>query len=117
MTRLFVYGTLKRGCRSHARLAHQAYLGDAQTEPGFQLYRLSGYPGLVRAPLTSDAVTGEVYLVDDSCLRELDEFEGVSEGLYTRETVPLRSPQAPAYAYVYAQSVEGRPLLGGNWSE
>ena len=117
MTRLFVYGTLKRGCRSHALLAHQTYLGDAQTEPGFQLYRLEGYPGLVRAPHTSDVVTGEVYLIDDTCLRALDEFEGLSEGLYTREPISLRPPQAAAHAYVYARSVEGRQLLDGDWRE
>lgn len=117
MTRLFVYGTLKRGCRSHAFLAHQTYLGNAQTEPGFQLYRLEGYPGLVRAPHSSDVVTGEVYFVDDTCLRALDEFEGLPEGLYTREPISLQSPHTPTHAYVYARSVEGRPLLDGTWRE
>ncbi len=117
MTRLFVYGTLKRGCRNHALLAHQTSLGDAKTAPGFRLYRLNGFPGLIRAPGTADVVSGELYLVDDTCLQALDLFEGLSEMLYTRELIPLSPPHGSANAYLYARSVEGRPLLDGEWLE
>ncbi len=43
---LFVYGTLKRGCRNHRHLAGQAFVGPARTAPGFTLYDLGGYPGI-----------------------------------------------------------------------
>ena len=33
-TLLFVYGTLKRGCRNHANLVGQRFVGEARTVPG-----------------------------------------------------------------------------------
>ena len=44
MTRVFVYGTLKRGGSNHSFLAGQRYLGPARTPPGFTLHSLGDYP-------------------------------------------------------------------------
>ena len=117
-TLLFVYGTLKRGGSNHRFLAGQKFLGAAHTVAGFTLYALDGYPGLVRAP-DAAGVTGELWAVDAACLAKLDEFEGVDEGLYARETIALAPPFAatPAEAYVYLRSVAGRTHLGKTWRE
>ncbi|MDI1319207.1 MAG: gamma-glutamylcyclotransferase, partial [bacterium] len=77
MTCVFVYGTLKRGGSNHAFLARQRFLGEARTAPGFTLYSLGDYPGMVRAPGDTAGVTGELWVVDDTCLAELDQLEGL----------------------------------------
>jgi gamma-glutamylaminecyclotransferase len=114
---LFVYGTLKRGASNHHWLAGQAFLGEARTPPGYRLFRLSGFPGLVRWPEDNDGVAGELWSVDSSCLQRLDEFEGVHEGLFRRESISLLPPFAARdiEAYVYPHSVAGHPEVGAEW--
>ena len=60
---LFVYGTLKRGCRNHRLIADQRYLGVATTEPRYRLYDLGPYPGLVRDDAAGLTVAGELWEV------------------------------------------------------
>ncbi|MDB6169112.1 MAG: ytfP [Verrucomicrobia bacterium] len=114
---VFVYGTLKRGGSNHAFLAGQEFIADARTPPGFTLYVLDEYPGMVAEPSDSDGVTGEIWFVDGECLRQLDLLEGIAEGLYERVSVPLVSPPAEGAveSYLYAQSVAGRRRLGSTW--
>lgn len=115
--RVFVYGTLKRGGENHRFLAGQTFLGPARTGPGWQLYQLDGYPGLVAAPATSAPVIGEVWEVDGLCLRRLDALEGINEGLYTRETIALAPPFAdsPVWTYLYARDVTGHAPAPPDW--
>lgn len=117
MTRVFVYGTLKRDGSNHVHLAGQQFLGDARTPPGFTLYSLGEFPGMVRTPGDTAGVTGELWSVDDACLRRLDELEGVAEGLYERAPIRLAPPFAtePVETYLYLRSVTGRPVLGSGW--
>jgi gamma-glutamylcyclotransferase (GGCT)/AIG2-like uncharacterized protein YtfP len=116
---IFVYGTLKRGCSNHAQLAGQKFLGPARTVPGYRLFDLGGYPGIVAVGEDVEGVTGEVWAVDAECLRRLDAFEGVHEGLYRRETLPLQAPFAdrPIDAYVSSLPVPGRREVGSTWTE
>lgn len=119
MTLLFVYGTLKQGLSNHAYLAGQKLLGPARTQPGYRLFEVGGYPGMVPWPSDRVGVTGEVWEVDDQALAELDAFEGVPEGLYRRECVPLQAPftDARVDAYIYPHSVAGRTEIGDSWKE
>jgi gamma-glutamylaminecyclotransferase len=116
---IFVYGTLKRGCSNHRQLAGQIFVGEARTTPGYRLYRATAYPGIVRATDASAGIEGEVWSVDAARLRILDEFEGVAEGVYHRETITLEPPFADQQveAYVYGRSISGRPELGSAWTE
>jgi gamma-glutamylaminecyclotransferase len=118
-TLLFVYGTLKRGCRNHRQLADQTFVGDARTAPGFRLYNLGEYPGLVPVPTDRDGVRGEVWSVDAAGLKRLDRFEGVQEGLYRREPIPLEPPFADqkVHAYIYELPIETAPEVGPEWKE
>jgi gamma-glutamylcyclotransferase (GGCT)/AIG2-like uncharacterized protein YtfP len=119
MTRVFVYGTLKRGGRNHQYLAGQQFLGEAHTAPGYTLYSLGEFPGMVRATGAGQHVTGEVWAVDDACLRELDALEGVAEGLYERVLVALAPPfgDQRTETYLYLRSLAGRTPLGSQWEE
>ncbi len=114
---LFVYGTLKRGSANHGQMAGQRFVAEARTIPGYRLFDVGGYPGLVVWPADREGVTGEIWLVSPAALLRLDRFEGVSEGLYRRETVALAGPpeDKPIEGYVYARSVEGLRPVGDTW--
>ena len=120
MTTLFVYGTLKRGGSNHHFLTGQRLLGAARTVPGFTLYSLGAYPGLVPSPEDHAGVTGEVWSIDDACLVRLDELEGTAEGLYRRAPITLAEPapvasETPVATYFYLRSLVGHRSLGSVW--
>lgn len=120
---LFVYGTLKRGGANHRQMEGQRFLGAARTAPGFTLYSLGEYPGLVVEPGDREGVTGELWSVDAAGLARLDAFEGVPEGLYVRE--PARLAELPAgfasaeaaraELYRYLGAVDPRARIGHTW--
>ena len=91
MTRLFVYGTLKRGAENNAHLEGQRFLGEAVTVPGYVLYGLFGYPGMVRAADVTAGVTGELWEIDDdtygSTPHDLECFEDVKATLLQRTNI------------------------------
>ena len=105
---VFVYGTLKRGFCRESALSAQKFLGTARTAPAYRLFDLGSYPGLV--PSNDGAsIDGELYEVDELCLAELDDIEGVNQGLYGRESVKLLAPWSndSALTYIYLQSTDG----------
>lgn len=120
---VFVYGTLKRGGSNHGRLAGQTFLGVARVGHGATLYSLGEYPGLVYSPEDRVGVTGELWTVDDAALADLDELEGVAEGLYVRETArlvewpePLTAAEAGrAQLYRYLRPVDPSAHIGSFW--
>ena len=118
-TLLFVYGTLKRGCCNHTRLAGQRFVGLARTMPGHRLHDMGGYPGLVTAAGEPGNVEGEVWSVDPKALTHLDAFEGVAEGLYRREPIALQPPfdDQAIEAYWPVGPIENFPVVGTVWRE
>src|ERR1700690_3492039 len=64
---LFVYGTLKRGCRSHGRLSGSPFIGVAWTKPLYRLYDCGAYPGLVLSR-DGESVGGELYRVNSAVI-------------------------------------------------
>jgi gamma-glutamylcyclotransferase (GGCT)/AIG2-like uncharacterized protein YtfP len=117
--KIFVYGTLKRGYSNHLYLAGQQFLGEARTAPGFRLYDLGGYPGMVPHADDRDGVLGEVWAVDANALAHLDGLEGLADGLYRREVVALLPPFADQKieAYIYARPLGKHPEVGSVWKE
>ena len=114
MTRVFVYGTLKRGGSNHHHLAGQQFVATARTPPAFRLYLLDGYPGLVASPENGRSIEGEIWEVDPAGLARLDELEGTAENLYARRPITLLPPHdtLAVETYLYRQSIEGRRDLG-----
>lgn len=109
---LFVYGTLKRGGRSHGRLADSPFLGVAWTEPRYRLYNCGSYPGLVAAT-DGESVGGELYRVNTKVIAGLDEFENN----YQRMPISMIGSVAEVWGYIYLGDVSVLPLCGPVWTD
>lgn len=113
-TLLFVYGTLKRGQRSHGLLRGQEFVADAETAPGYRLYDQGRYPCLVEDPQRGVAVQGELWRVEAAALARLDAYEGAPD-LFERREVQVRGVREPVRAYFYRGDVRGFRDCGGSW--
>lgn len=112
MTRVFVYGTLKRGGDNHEWLAGQRFVTTARTLPRYRMFDLGGYPGMVRDD-EGVAVEGEIWEVDEGGLIRLDVLEDVDGGEYERVKIELEDGDAEGY--IYLQSIKDRPEAGVCW--
>lgn len=78
---VFVYGTLKKDGRLHRSLEGYPYLGEAHTvTPSYKMYDSgSSFPvifGFKPDDQEAHFIHGEVYVVDEKCIAELDMIEG-----------------------------------------
>jgi|RhiMethySRZTD1v2_1073278.scaffolds.fasta_scaffold52470_5 gamma-glutamylcyclotransferase (GGCT)/AIG2-like uncharacterized protein YtfP len=112
MTLLFVYGSLKRGFLHHDFLAGSAFVRAASTAPGYQLVLQGEYPALALDPGAPGVVEGELYLVGDELLPELDHFEGCPE-LYQRENVVLDDGTTALSYVISAGRAASLPRVAG----
>jgi gamma-glutamylcyclotransferase (GGCT)/AIG2-like uncharacterized protein YtfP len=117
MVTLFVYGTLKRGCRNHGTMRRATFVGEAATEPAYFMVNCGSYPGLVRAGngQAGMAIRGELYRVDEELLAALDRFEDVPYE-YVRETIRL-ADGSEAETYLFVLHFSGLMLCGAEWVE
>ncbi len=134
---LFVYGTLREGGSNHAWLQRTQPEGLTRAWVAGRLFQLSaGYPALVPAPEPDKPPPGPGWVRGDfvgyeddqdlNCaLADLDPLEGVEEGLFTREILPVILESGHRYhAWTYLFHVERLPrlqreaieLADGDWS-
>lgn len=122
-TRVFVYGTLRRGGSNHFRMAGAEFLC-AGSVLG-RLYQIDWFPGLI-LDATGDPITGEVFEVGGDLLAALDAFEGVaadeSQSEYRRVTATVRIEDGaePLDADVWewlGEVDESQRMKGGDWLE
>lgn len=113
---VFVYGSLKRGYALHWLMKRADFSGPAVTKPLYRIFHLGPYPGLVDWP-AGLPVEGELYRVDAECLNQLDQAEGVAEGLYARRDIQLEHLPADhsAQAWFWLGPVAGLPDCGTRW--
>jgi len=113
---VFVYGTLKRGGSRHYVVKGSHFCGLAMTLPGFRMYDLGEYPGLVESA-GGGAIEGELYLVSEACLERMDVVEGVAFGLYDRRRILLQAPHTdvPALAYFYLGDMSKKLEVPRRW--
>jgi len=113
MTRVFVYGTLRRGFGNHRLLAGARFLGEARTARAYRMVSLGGCPGMLAG---TSRVVGEVYEVDDETLLRLDRLEG-HPYMYRREPVRLHG-FAKVEAYIYQRDSARLPeVASGDWAQ
>lgn len=116
MTRVFVYGTLKKGQPNYYRMFDSAngkaeYLASARTTQKYPLIIASQHniPFLLNIPGQGHRVHGEIYKVDDRMLKFLDDFEGVPT-MYQRTLVKVEVQEWVGQAE--AEAEEERPSAG-----
>ena len=113
---LFVYGTLMSG---HDQAGLLGTLHRSTATARGRLYSLpAGYPALCLGD--ASVVHGELVQSPDArLLRLLDQYEGVSEGLFRRctadVTVGLRRVKAWVYVMDRPEERGGRHLKSGRW--
>ncbi|SMO93946.1 gamma-glutamylcyclotransferase family protein [Gracilimonas mengyeensis] len=124
---LFVYGTLKIGCKNPtARFLHstQKHVGKAHF-PG-KLFRVSFYPGAVYVPESDNKVYGDLFEITSQRERlfsVLDEYEGIGNTFdaaqeFKRKTIPVhyQGEQIPTLSYLFDQDYSSYPLIeSGNF--
>ncbi len=79
MHMMFVYGTLKRGFPNHELwMEKHRFVGQFQTRNSFPLVVAGKWhsPVVIAEPGKGHKISGEVYIVDDQGLFELDRIEG-----------------------------------------
>jgi gamma-glutamylcyclotransferase (GGCT)/AIG2-like uncharacterized protein YtfP len=122
---IVLYGTLRAGYKTHARLklgSALAYAGKCKLQG--TLYDLGRYPGFV--PGTGRA-EGELYRINDpAALARVDAFEGYDarkpeRSRYVRRIVSVSrglgsAARVPAWIYVFNGGTAGRPEVpDGVW--
>lgn len=92
ISRVFVYGTLKRGGKNHhffeeAGNGSAKYLCRAVTPERYPLVIGTRYniPFMLNQPGKGPYVLGEIFEVDNKMLETLDKLEDVAGGYYSRE--------------------------------
>ena len=129
-SRVFVYGSLKRGQPNHHWLAGAPWLGEARLD-SVQLFDLGPFPmavgiavelgvelgvALTRStPNGQHPLHGELYRVDGATLDRLDRLEGAPR-LFERHWLPL-SDGANAWVYLgrAAQVRHASRIHSGHW--
>lgn len=110
--KLFVYGTLRQQPGEPAPWMLVGYKMYAYHNGNFP------FPYITHTGSPSDAVYGELVDVTAKQLKELDKYEGIERGLYTRETVTalrVRSvTEQTAFVYV-ERSLHPTHIPSGDW--
>ena len=106
---VFVYGTLRPSkVATHCIYDHE-------------MYDYGRFPYLIKK-VGAEAVKGNVIYVTDEQLEQLDHYEGVERGLYTREDVlafPIDSegvtPGTQCFVYVATDRLHPKRISSGDW--
>lgn len=98
---VFVYGTLKRGYALNQALSRSLFISKATTGPQYTLLSGPMFPFLVERK--GIGARGELYMVDDKTLQDLDRIEG-HPNFYKRQKIKVRDEfgrELEAFAYIH----------------
>jgi gamma-glutamylaminecyclotransferase len=92
---VFIYGTLKKGFPNHDTYMESATrLGKYQTLEKYPLVLIGErhVPCMINTPGQGHRIEGELYEVDDDCLKKMDALEGTKQpDGYRRLLIPVRT--------------------------
>jgi len=122
---VFVYGTLLQGEANHRRLKDARRAADRAVARGALYDTRRGYPALLAHAECVGTVLGEIYEIDESTLRSLDELEdfygpGDPRNEYERIRIDAQSEAGGAWTevwtYVYKKApANGDAIPSGDW--
>ena len=122
---VFVYGTLRRGASNHFRMKGSEWIGTGAISG--EIYEICLNPEFLYPALNtkqSGEWSGDVFMVSDEVLAELDGFEGISEDSseadeYRRIEIPVKLDSGIGtlvHAWEWNRPLEdGRLLESGDW--
>lgn len=111
MTKVAVYGTLKRGRGNDRLLGDAKFLGETLTTPEYTMYHLGAFPCITLEGDTPIHV--EVYEVDSDTFKRLDMLEGYPS-FYNRKKI--NTILGTAWIYYMTKPTWGTDMIvGGKW--
>lgn len=112
MSKVFVYGSLRKGGALNGALETSECVGAFKTKPEYSLYSLGAFPALVANGKT--AVVGEVYDVSPFILSYLDRIEGHPD-MYRRTPIELDDgTEVEVYLFNY-EPMANDLVESGDW--
>lgn len=84
MNYVFVYGSLKKGYHNNVILSESEYIGSFKTNGKFEMTSFGSFPAIHKGKDEKNII-GEVYVVNDDILHDLDRLEG--EGWFYKRTI------------------------------
>ena len=118
---VFVYGTLKQGMGNHRNYLGEnssgevEYVGEAVTLSKYEMGGFGlGFPSVYEDTCLVDHqghIVGELYLVDDAVMEDLDYLEGVAGGLYYRKEIIVQINQRLEYTEMYFRNRSVSPAI------
>jgi len=120
---IFVYGTLKKDCSNHNVLKkiNAKFIDNCKTKDKYPMYKSENYfPYLENQKGVGKHITGELYHINNSKEKVLDEFEGVPN-LYKSGTLTIidsSSKEIEVSVYFKSKETElSNKKLINNWIE
>lgn len=113
-----VYGSLRQNMGNHRLLENADFMGTMKTDPVFTLHSLGGFPGLKTGGTT--AVTVEIYKVNETEARRIDQLEGYTPGepAYFYDKMYIDTPFGTAGIYTYVKELSQESIVeSGDWTE
>lgn len=113
-TRVFVYGTLRKGHYNHAMMRDATFVANASTFG--KMYSAGSFPMVSIENHDNHLVEGEIYEVSDELLQRLDDLESHPKW-YVRTLVETTSGPAEMYVMPAARMYKGmREIPSGDWN-
>ncbi len=94
MTKVAVYGSLKKGFGNHRLLERAKMIGETFTKPEFHMGSFGAFPGIVKG---DKKVKVEVYEVDNNTFKNLDRLEGYPNFYNRKEPILENNDKAWIY--------------------
>jgi len=126
MKHIVVYGSLRRGEPANRLLEQCKFVGEVRV-PGFDLYALTWFPGVIENPDNKEGIVGELYEgVDDTLLENLDFYEGhnrrdPNRSLFQRKEININGTSALIYVFnrnpYDAFGTSARVVRSGDWCQ
>lgn len=116
--RVFVYGTLRNGVPATHRLhGYRMFFVPGRNGNNFPFIQET--EGVDRFDKPWYSVLGNIVQVTDEELQQADVYEGVSNGLYTREKLRVErlstGRSTEAWVYVGGPALVYQPIDSGDW--
>lgn len=111
-----VYGTLRQGQPNAWLMSDAKFIGFDHL-PAISLYDLSVFPAAIESG--EDDLTVEIYQINESLLRRLDQLEGFKptkqkDSYFVRKLMP--TAYGKAWLYLFNRSIKLKPkIASGDW--